>query len=1201
MQDKGWQFWIDRGGTFTDVIGCSPEGALKCLKLLSVNPEQYADAAAEGIHRVLSAQGEGLQVDEIRMGTTVATNALLEQAGAATGLLITRGFGDSLRIGYQNRPDIFALNIHRPEPLYARVAEASERVDAAGNTLIGLDEDALRVIFSEWQADGIEAVAICFMHAWCNPAHEKTALRIAVEAGFVQVSASHEVSPLVKIVSRASTTVADAYLSPVLSNYVQNFQAALAEHGVRCPQIRFMQSNGGLVSADRLRGKDSILSGPAGGVVGMAAAGQEAGLTKLIGFDMGGTSTDVSVYDDAIELGSETVVNGIYLRSPMIRIHTIAAGGGSILEFTAGRFQVGPRSAGADPGPMCYGRGGPLTITDANLFLGRIQPDFFPHLFGPHADQPLYAERVSRAFGELAASEDGGAQQSPEQVAAGFLRIAVENMANALSHISIRRGLNPADYTLCCFGGAGGQHACQVADQLGIKQVLLDPLAGVLSAWGMGAASLRSYRQSAVDQPLTDVVLNRLAEKQSALLEECRRELVLQGVKDDAITTDAWCEVKIRGSDTTLTVRVGPHEEMQENFSEAYAARFGFFPEDPQPIIESMRVEAKSVSLDVQLRQPAKRPTSAPEPVAEARLYTGGHWQSVPVYARDQLPVGTRLAGPAIVSEAISTTVVEAGWILAVNEALQLLLTRATKADLHEKIRLKADPVMLEVFSNQFMHIAEEMGAVLQNTALSVNIKERLDFSCAVFNAKGDLIANAPHIPVHLGSMDDSVKAVLAENAGTLAASDVYLTNAPYNGGTHLPDITVISPVLNDTGELLFVVAARAHHADIGGITPGSMPPRSSHIEEEGVLFENFQVVNETGFLEADLKDALTSAVWPARNPAHNIADIKAQIAANERGRQMLLGLVERYGRETVIAYMEYVQDNAEESVRQVISGLGEGSFVYPFDNGQQISVSVSIDRKIRLARIDFSGTSQATDNNLNAPASVCQAAVMYVFRTLVQSRIPLNAGCCRPLELVIPDGCMLNPRYPAAVVGGNVETSQCVVDALYGALGVLAASQGTMNNLSFGNESYQYYETICGGAGATPDSDGADAVQTHMTNSRMTDPEILEIRFPVFLQEFSIRKQSGGAGRKRGGDGAVRKLEFRETMSAAILSNHRKVEPFGLAGGENGSTGRNTILRHDGRTEVYDGIVEIDVTKGDVLVIETPGGGGYGAPHVKT
>ncbi|HJP05227.1 MAG: 5-oxoprolinase [Chromatiales bacterium] len=1200
MQDKGWQFWIDRGGTFTDVIGRNPEGSLHSLKLLSVNPGQYADAAAEGIYRVLSAHDEGAKVDEIRMGTTVATNALLEQSGAATGLLITKGFGDALRIGYQNRPDIFALNIRRPEPLYTQVAEADERVDANGRTLITLDEGEVRASFHAWREQGIEAVAICFMHAWRNPIHEQLAMRIAEETGFAQVSASHEVSPLVKIISRASTTVADAYLSPVLSNYVQSFQSALAEHGISCPQILFMQSNGGLVSADRLRGKDSILSGPAGGVVGMAAAGQEAGFSRLIGFDMGGTSTDVSVYDGEAELSSETLVNGIYLRSPMIRIHTIAAGGGSILEFTSGRFQVGPRSAGADPGPMCYGRCGPLTVTDANLLLGRIQPDFFPHVFGPDADQPLYTECISKAFGELAASEDS-AQKSPEHVAAGFLRIAVENMANALSHISIQRGLNPADYTLCCFGGAGGQHACQVADCLGIRQVLIDPLAGVLSAWGMGMAPLRSYRQSAVDQPLSQATLDVLGKKQSALLDNCRGELMKQGVTDDAITTNAWCELKVKGSDTTLTVQLGSTAQMQARFAGTHKARFGFLPDKPELIVESLRVEAESVSSAAQNHQHERQPTSAAEPVAKARLYTDERWTTVPVYARERLPGGTRLSGPAIISEAIGTTVLEKGWELEVNKSLQLVLTRGTQAARHEEVRLQADPIMLEVFSNQFMHVAEEMGAVLQNTASSVNIKERLDFSCAVFSAAGDLIANAPHIPVHLGSMDDSVKAVLAEHAGTLAEGDVFLTNAPYNGGTHLPDITAISPVVSESGQLLFVVAARAHHADIGGITPGSMPPRSSHIDEEGVLFDNFRVVGKTGFLVSELEDALTGASWPARNPAQNIADIKAQIAANERGRQMLLGMIERYGRETVAAYMEHVQDNAEESVRQVISKLGEGSFVYPFDNGQQISVTVSIDKDARSARIDFTGTSAAADNNLNAPASVCQAAVMYVFRTLVQSGIPLNAGCRRPLELVIPDGCMLNPQYPAAVVGGNVETSQCVVDALYGALGVLAASQGTMNNLSFGNDHYQYYETICGGAGASPDGDGADAVQTHMTNSRMTDPEVLEMRFPVLLKEFSIRKQSGGAGTYCGGDGAVRKLEFREAMSAAILSNHRKVEPFGIAGGENGSTGRNTILHHDDRAEVYDGIVEIDVAKGDVLVIETPGGGGYGTPHVKS
>jgi 5-oxoprolinase (ATP-hydrolysing) len=1044
------------------------------------------------------------------------------------------------------------------------------------------------------------------MHAWRNPEHELQAVQLAREAGFSQVSASHEVSPLAKIVSRASTTVAEAYLSPVLHHYVQRFKSALAKRNINCPRIRFMQSNGGLVNADLFRGKDSILSGPAGGVVGMAAAAQQAQLTKLIGFDMGGTSTDVSVYAGTPEISNETVINGVYLRSPMIRIHTIAAGGGSVLHYDAGRFQVGPESAGADPGPMSYGRGGPLTITDANVLLGRIQPGYFPRVFGPGSDAPLFRECVSEAFSQLATRLDKNAPRSPEQVAAGFLRIAVENMANALSHISIQRGLNPADYTLCCFGGAGGQHACQVADRLGIRQILLDPLAGVLSAWGMGAAPLRSYRQITVDRTLNRNTLTSLGVTQDKLLEECTAELLQQGIDSEQIETRVWLELKLPDSDTTLTVRADEPDSMRDQFVSLHESRFGFLPDFEELVIEVLRAEAEGGRATVAEVRVEKHGEQNPlaKPVANVDVYAEDRWQKLAVYEREQFAPGVTLSGPAIIAEANGTTVLESGWQLQVNEALQMVLTRVSAQADTAETQQQADPVLLEIFNNHFMHIAEEMGTVLQNTATSVNIKERLDFSCAIFSAQGDLIANAPHIPVHLGSMDDSVKAVLQKHRVDFANGNIYLVNAPYCGGTHLPDITAISPFQNDAGELVFVVASRAHHADIGGITPGSMPPQSRHIEEEGVLLENFVVVDKSGFREPELYAALTDTDWPARNPSQNIADIKAQIAANERGRKMLREMLGRYGQATVTAYADHVQDNAEESVRRAIAGLatvGEKSFVYPFDNGQQISVRITIDPVARSASIDFTGTSKVADNNLNAPASVCQAAVMYVFRTLVQSDIPLNAGCRRPLQLIIPEGSMLNPRYPAAVVGGNVETSQCIVDALYGALGVLAASQGTMNNLSFGNDHIQYYETICGGAGASAEHSGADAVQTHMTNSRMTDPEILEARFPVLVREFSVRRGSGGAGLARGGDGVVRKLEFREAMRAAILSNHRKIEPFGLAGGSAGDVGRNRIVRHDGSVEEFGAIVATDVQTGDVLVIETPGGGGYGTPPVKT
>lgn len=1258
MTGTGWQFWIDRGGTFTDVIGYGPDNTLHSLKLLSDNPEHYADAAAEGIRRVLAATRSHHPVDEIRMGTTVATNALLQRKGATTGLLITRGFRDALRIGYQNRPNIFDLEIKLPQPLYTRVAEIDERMDASGTVLEALDESALETILTDWQGDKIRSVAICLVHAWINPAHEKRVAEIVRAAGFTQVSVSHEVSPLIKLVSRGATTVADAYLSPVLAFYVENFQRELASNDIQCPRILFMQSNGGLVAAELLRGKDSILSGPAGGVVGMGAAAKRAGFSKLIGFDMGGTSTDASVFIGHPEIVSETNVAGISLRTPMIRIHTIAAGGGSILSFANGRFQAGPESAGADPGPACYGRGGPLTVTDANLLLGRIQANHFPATFGPDADQPLNRDVVARSFADLAIeiSNVTDTPFTPQQTALGFLRVAIENMANALRHISIQRGLNPADYTLCCFGGAGGQHACQVADRLGITRILLDPLAGVLSAWGMGSAPLRSYRQQTINRPLHKAALIELKSLLGHLETECRAALHQQGVADACIGVNTWMALKAEGSDTAIELPIDEPGQMQTAFIHAHQMRFGFVPDNPRLIIEALRIEAEDQPKEysrenappvhavasAKLKAESKRaPDSYPEPVAHVHMESNDQSREVPVFDRADLLPGMRLRGPAIISEQTGTIVVEPEWDLQVNDSLQLLLSRSKRQELHQDIGTRKDPVMLEIFSNHFMHIADEMGVVLQNTAGSVNIKERLDYSCALFSTDGDLIANAPHIPVHLGSMDESIKALLRTQGDGLARGNIYLCNAPYNGGTHLPDLTVVTPVLDTAGELIFVVASRAHHADIGGISPGSMPPESKHIDEEGVVFDNFILVANDQFRATELDNELVNAKYPARNPAQNIADCVAQIAANERGRNLLLEMVDQYGSETVNAYVGHSLDNAEESVREVIVALSDtyndrnganlnnwanrdtesddartskvsdasdsnphissGSFCYPFDNGQQISVAITLDRDKRAAVIDFSGTSPATTNNLNAPASVCQAAVMYVFRTLVHADIPLNAGCRRPLKLIIPEGCMLNPHYPAAVVGGNVETSQCVTDALYGALGVLAASQGTMNNLSFGNSELQYYETICGGAGAGAGFKGADAVQTHMTNSRMTDAEVLETRYPILVREFSIRRGSGGAGKHRGGDGVIRKLEFRAAMSAAILSNHRRVAPFGLAGGQDAMTGVNELERHNGTVEDLDGIVTIEVQEKDVLIIKTPGGGGYGSPSEST
>ncbi|MGI9290780.1 MAG: hydantoinase B/oxoprolinase family protein [Gammaproteobacteria bacterium] len=1195
MAKTGWKFWIDRGGTFTDVVGCAPDNSLQTLKLLSDDPQHYQDAAAEGIRRMLEQHGGG-PVLEIRMGTTVATNALLERTGARTGLLTTQGFRDVLEIGNQNRPKIFDLHIRKPEMLYRQVAETAGRINAAGRVLKPLDEQNLKNTFSGWQQAGIESVAICFLHAWCNPAHEQRAAELARAAGFNQVSVSSELSPTIKFVGRSHTTVVDAYLSPVLLKYVQAFRTEIDKLNIGNPRILFMQSNGGLISGDQFRGKDSILSGPAGGVVGMAAAAARAGQNQLIGFDMGGTSTDVSLFTGTAEISTESLVEGLNLRSPAINIHTIAAGGGSILKFADGRLQAGPESAGAEPGPMSYGKQGPLTITDANVLLGRVQAGWFPSVFGPHADQPLNTTSVSDAFDDLAAelTQATGTIWTPEATAEGFLNIATDNMANAVRQISIRRGTDPGDFTLCSFGGAGGQHACRVADELGMTRILLDPYAPVLSAWGMGAAAVKTYRQQSINLALQTENLTRTRKHCHALEEECRKTLEQQDATPDQVRHIFY--LRVTGSDTSLPIEGGSISELQSTFESAHKARFGFTISGGELEIDSIRVEAESFPTTDSDSHDAQLEDSPATTELNARVFIGGHWQNVPVYPRASLHPSHRLAGPALVVESHSTTVVETGWSLEVNAVNQLMLNRTRPADETTPGSTVADPVRLEIFNNHFMQIAEEMGVVLQKTARSVNIKERMDFSCALFTANGDLIANAPHVPVHLGSMDDSVKTLLQQHPKELSDGVTFIANAPYNGGTHLPDVTVITPVCMDA-ELKFIVAARAHHADIGGISPGSMPPVSKHIDEEGVIFDNQPLVQNGSFLETEIRQLLTAEPYPARNPDQNIADIRAQIAANERGRRLLLRMIERHSETVVAAYTRHVQDNAEESVRNVISRLGEGRFTCEFDNGQQICVDIRIDHDNRNAIIDFTGTSPVADNNLNAPSSVCQAAVLYVFRTLVQADIPLNAGCRKPLRLIIPEGCMLNPNHPAAVVGGNVETSQIVTDTLYGALGVLAGSQGTMNNLSFGNQAIQYYETICGGAGAGENFPGADAVQTHMTNSRMTDTEILETRYPILIQEFSVRDDSGGEGKFWGGNGVTRKIEFRDQLSAAILSNHRRIQPFGLAEGNSGQAGKNSVIRTDGRVEEYNGIMMTEVHKGDVLVIETPGGGGYGAP----
>jgi len=1195
---KRWQFWIDRGGTFTDIVAYSPEERIITRKLLSENPERYGDAALQGIREILQLPADAQLdacIESIKMGTTVGTNALLERKGEKVALAITRGFKDCLRIGYQNRPDIFALNIRLPEQLYRTVIEIDARVTAHGEVLAALNVDKARMRLQELYAQGVRALAIVLMHAWRYPEHERQLADIARQIGFTQISVSHQVSPLLKIVGRGDTTVVDAYLSPLLKRYVSQVAEGLGGNALQ-PRLLFMQSNGGLVDAHAFQGKDSILSGPAGGIVGAVAVAQRAGLNKIIAFDMGGTSTDVAHYAGELERSFETEVAGVRMRAPMMQIHTVAAGGGSILTFDGIRYRVGPESAGANPGPACYRRGGPLTVTDANLMLGKLP--LFPAVFGPDGDLPPDADCVKKLFSELAAriQAQSGDIRTPEQVAEGFLNIAVENMAAAIKKVSVQRGYNVAEYALCCYGAAGGQHACKIADRLGMQTVLLHPLAGVLSAYGMGLADFRVLKEQALELSWDTVSEDSLRNFLQNLEEQGRAALLAQGIADMRIRSRRQLLLRYQGTDSSLPVDFADRETMLATFERQYRQRFGFCYENRPLLVETATVESigsEAHTIDA-VNTISRDGTGQPE--LFTRMFSKDAWHDTPVYRRENLPIQQRIAGPAIIVEPTSTIVIEPGWLGELQRNGDLLLTRSEPLQRAFAAGTRADPVLLEIFNKLFMSIAEQMGFVLQNTAHSVNIKERLDFSCAIFDTSGQLIANAPHIPVHLGSMGESVKALLRKYSTTLQLGDVYLLNSPYAGGTHLPDITVVTPVFAKDGKkLLFFTASRGHHADIGGISPGSMPANSRHIEEEGVISEGLKIVDKVLFQEATLRAWLGSGPYPARNPEQNLADLQAQIAANEKGALELLHMVSSYSLPVVQAYMHYVQDNAEACVRAVLAKLSDGTFEYAMDDGAKIAVAITVDRERRRARIDFSGTSRQLPNNFNAPAAVCKAAVLYVFRTLVQDDIPLNAGCMKPLEIIIPDGSLLNPRYPAAVAAGNVETSQYIVDALYGALGALAASQGTMNNFTFGNDRYQYYETVCGGAGAGDGFDGCDAVHTHMTNSRITDPEVLELRFPVLLQEFSIRNGSGGAGRNRGGDGVVRRIKFLEPMTAGILSSHRSIPPFGINGGKPGKPGVNMVIRSNGQVEILPACAEIEVNAGDVVQIETPGGGGFG------
>lgn len=1194
-KNNKWQFWVDRGGTFTDIVARRPDGQLETHKLLSENPEMYPDAAVHGIKSMLGVTGsedvpKG-RISAVKMGTTVATNALLERKGERTLLLITKGFGDLLRIGYQNRPDLFDLEIKLPELLYENVIEVDERVSADGEVVSPLDTDSAQEALTKAYADGYRSVAIALMHGYRFTDHETRLGEMARQTGFTQVSLSHEASPLIKLVSRGDTAVVDAYLSPILRRYVEQVANALRTSDGGCDSLMFMQSNGGLTDARLFQGKDAILSGPAGGVVGMVRTAAEHGFDRLIGFDMGGTSTDVCHYAGEFERSFETEVAGVRMRAPMMSIHTVAAGGGSILSYRDGRMQVGPESAGANPGPAAYRRGGELTVTDCNVLLGKLQPSEFPSVFGPNGDEPLDVDVVREKFQTLAAEIGGG--KSVEDIAEGFLRIAVENMANAIKKISVQRGYDVTKYTMNCFGGAGGQHACLVADALGMESIFIHPFAGVLSAFGMGLADVRAIHEYQFAAPIEDAEGAKRALE--TLTEKAKAEVAAQGIDPKNIRTVSVAHIRTDGAHQTLEVPFGTPEQMTLSFNKAHQQRFGFVPEYATLIIDLLTAEAigstgETVTIDT---APIKRSTPKTAP-----MFSQGEWVDVPLVDRATLAIGETVDGPAILTEPTGTNVLEQGWQAEATTGGNLILRRVVALDRQEAIGTTVDPVMLEVFNNLFMSIAEQMGATLANTAYSVNIKERYDFSCAIFDANGDLVANAPHVPVHLGSMSESVRIVLAQNAGKIRPGDVFMMNNPYNGGTHLPDVTVITPVFDDQGEsIIYTVASRGHHADIGGKTPGSAPPDSRHIEEEGVLIDNVRLVKEGVLQDAAARALLSSGKYPCRNIDQNMADLAAQVAANSTGVVELTKITRQFGLNVVHAYMGHVQANAEESVRRVLDVLRDSHFTYPMDSGAQIKVAISVDKTAREATIDFTGTSQQDPFNYNAPLAICRAVVLYVFRTLVGSNIPMNEGCLKPLNLIVPTGTMINPQAPAAVISGNTEVSQSIADTLYGALGVIAGSQGTMNNFVYGNDEFQNYETICGGTGAGDGFAGASAVHSHMTNTRMTDPEVLETRFPVRVDEFSIRQNSGGKGKFNGGDGIVRALQFLEPMTVTVLSSHRVTRPHGVDGGQEGAAGINSAIRKDGTKESLNGNDEAEMNPGDVFVLMSPGGGGFGNP----
>ncbi len=1196
-----WQFWIDRGGTFTDIIGRSPKGDISTHKLLSENSTQYKDAAIQGIRDLLCLKDEEDipidQIDSIKMGTTVATNALLERKGENTLLAISSGFADILRIGYQQRPKLFSLDIKLPDMLYSNIVEIEERIDINGKIIKKLDPIKTKKLLKDAFDQGFKSIAIVFMHGYRHQSHEKQVSTIAKKIGFEQISVSHRVSPLMKIIPRGDTTVVDAYLSPILRRYVNQVKSALGPAQKGFEKLMFMQSNGGLTDANYFQGKDAILSGPAGGVVGMVKTGEKVGLDKLIGFDMGGTSTDVCHFNGEYERTLETKVAGVILRSPMMLINTVAAGGGSILHFDGSRYRVGPDSAGAYPGPACYRNGGPLTVTDCNVMLGKLNPEFFPKIFGPNANQNLDLSLVKKKFTALAKeiSLETMKTVTPSAVAEGFLSIAVESMANAIKKISVQRGYDVSNYALSCFGGAGGQHACLVADRLGIKKIHLHPYAGVLSAYGIGLAESRTINDLAVELPLEKGVINHLSKSFTKLHFDGKEDLVSQNLNENLFQYTDRVYLRYQDSDTSLAVKFENVEGMKLCFENTHRARFGFISPEKLVIIESIQAEVSCQSEQFESNKiiPNKIKTKL---LTTQDVFINGKLEETIFYNRNEIKPNEKLSGPAVIIEPTSTIIVEPGWEATLKESNDLILTRTQKIKRASAIGTSVDPIMLEIFNNLFMNVAEQMGMVLENTASSVNIKERLDFSCALFSPTGNLVANAPHVPVHLGSMSECIKTIIRENSAAMNPGDAFLINAPYNGGTHLPDITLIKPVFDDNNEnVIFYVATRGHHADIGGTVPGSAPANSTHVKEEGVLIDNFTIVSKGVFLENEIYNLLSLAEFPARNINQNIADLKAQVAAAEKGSQELIKVIKHYGLEVVHAYMGHVQDNAEESVRRVLDVLSDSSFTYKMDDGHQVVVSISVDKVNRTATIDFTGTSNQHPGNYNAPSSICYAAVLYVFRCLVDDEIPLNDGCLKPLNLIIPKRSMINPQYPAAVFSGNVETSQYIVDTLLGALGEFAASQGTMNNFIWGNDKVQNYETICGGSGASINQPGCSAVHTHMTNSKLTDPEVLEWRFPVQLESFSIRKNSGGKGLNMGGDGVDRRMRFLEPMTVNLIAGHRKIPPYGLSGGESGALGENYVIHSDESVTRLGTKGQVEVGENDLFILKTPGGGGFG------